>query len=147
MAVLGHVPTPEAVTETVRPGLSEGPTCTTGEPWFPEGRRQGPGPGRRGEMPRGSISSLLSWCFRPSLEAFAFSRVLGPRGTLLSPGLPAVPSGFSTSYLQSLAHILLPQEAFPDCSGPFRGSNNSTSMYVRCCPQWTCLKQHNLPGI
>lgn len=55
---------------------------------------------------------------------------LGPGGALLSPGLPAQLHGFSTSYLQSFAHVLPPQEAFLDCSGSSHGSSNNTCGHV-----------------
>ena len=100
------------------------------EPWVPEGRLQGPGTGRGGGMPAESLSSPLCWYHHPGLKASAFPRVLGPREALFSLRLPTLPSGVSTSYLQSLAHILLPQKSFPDSSGSCHGSNNSTSIYM-----------------
>ena len=81
-------------------------------------------------MPAESISSPLCWYRHPGLEAFAFPRVLAPREALLSLGLPTLPGGVSTSYLQSLAHILLPEKTFPDRSGSCHGSNNSTSIHT-----------------
>lgn len=93
--------------------------------------RQTPGPWdwEKGGMPAEYISLLLcagtvipDWKPLPSLSLV--------QEALLSLGLPTLPSGVSTSYLQSLGHILLPEKTFPDRSGSCHGSNNSTSIHM-----------------
>lgn len=123
------------------------------------GGAQKEGPGcwdeRRAGVPCGSPSSPLCWCLHPRLETFAFSQVLDPRGTLLSPDLLVVPHGFSNFYLQSFAPILPPQEAIPDYSSSFHGSSNnknvqmcdvlcSVDMSKQCGLPGTCPRSHTI---
>lgn len=72
---------------------------------------------------------------------------LGSQGTLLSLGLPAVPRGFSTSYLKTLLiSCFLKRSSLTVLALSMDLIRASASTCVRCL-QWTCLKQHNLPGI
>ena len=110
----------------------EGPTCIPC-PWRSHGSRKadsralGPGEGEecqlRASLPLCAGTITLDWKPLPSPESWVPGKPCFPWGCPHCPGV-------STSYLQSLAHILLPQKTFPDGSGSCHGSNNSTSIYM-----------------
>lgn len=71
-------------------------------------------------------SALQCWD-SPSVAAFAQPQSGAP-GSLLSPGLHAVPLG--------LAHLLPPLEVFPDYPALSVALITPQPMWLRCCAQW-----------
>lgn len=128
MAALSHVP----ITETDWPGLGEGPTCTTWQwgshgSWKEDFRLLGP---EEGEGCQLGASLLLcagtiipDWKPLPSPESWVAGNPVVTWAACSAPWLFHI-------LPQNLAHLLLPQEVLPDCSGSFHGSNKSISLHM-----------------